>query len=394
MIHKHGPNSYLFNYYGIACNNFLLNLLFAWLNHLLTPYLMKHTVIPECQIATQPGTQGQDLISFIPQYELWASQEHIPLYVLQCNQKKGFDMLKPQGFYDVIEAYGLPNTIIDLNRSSQENIPYHIKTAHGFTDPFIVNGVTKQGGSLSLLKCTLTTSMCNWWISDCKMEFPGSISITSHLGHKQSPHTPLDHTQLDLCMIEAMDDSLLPSSNLSSLKMTARDADRFQATYRWETEWWKSALYVYNTLPPDCLYASMPSVDYTNPQSGTVTWHEVPVITSHTTFLRVPINQPILQFSTLHDIILNFSFPPSTQWLPLTLLQRIITQNRISKIWPHLALQPISYQQAVRGHLSQPIPRGLLTEPQVLLGTELTELGKLGTEQCRVDIPPQPNWLS
>ena len=38
--------------------------------------------------------------------------------------------------------------------------------------------------------------------------------------------------------------------------------------------------------------------------------------------------------------------------------------------------------------------RGLLTEPRVSLGTELTELGKLGTEQCRVDVPPQPNWLS
>ena len=38
--------------------------------------------------------------------------------------------------------------------------------------------------------------------------------------------------------------------------------------------------------------------------------------------------------------------------------------------------------------------RGLLTEPQVSLGTELTELGKLGTERCQVYIPPQPNWLS
>ena len=38
--------------------------------------------------------------------------------------------------------------------------------------------------------------------------------------------------------------------------------------------------------------------------------------------------------------------------------------------------------------------RGLLTEPQVSLSTELTELGELGTKQCRVDIPPQPNWLS
>ena len=69
-IHKRGPNTILSNYRGIACNNFLLNLPFAWLNRLLTPYLTKHQVIPECQVATQPGTQGRDLISFISQYEL------------------------------------------------------------------------------------------------------------------------------------------------------------------------------------------------------------------------------------------------------------------------------------------------------------------------------------
>ena len=249
-------------------------------------------------------------------------------------------MLEPQGFYDAVQAC-LPNLIIDLNKSSQDNVPYHIKTAYGFTDPFIVNGVIKQGGSLSPLKCTLTTSMCNHWIADHKMDFPGSISVTSHFGRKHNPHTPLDHIQLNLCMIEAMDDSLLPSSDLLSLKLMAHNADRFQATYGWETEWHKSTLYVYNMTSPNCHDACMPSVNYTNPQADIVTWHEVPIITCNTTFLRVPINRPALQFSTLRDIILNFSFPPLAQHLPLPLLRRIITQNLISKIRPHLALQPV-----------------------------------------------------
>ncbi|KJA14059.1 hypothetical protein HYPSUDRAFT_173712 [Hypholoma sublateritium FD-334 SS-4] len=297
-------------------------------------------------VATQPGTQGRDLISFISQYELWASRENIPLYVLQRDQKKGFDMLEPQGFYDAIEAYGLPRSIIDLDESSQRNVPYRIKTAYGFTDAFTVNGVTKQGGSLSPLKCTLTTSMCNQWIADKREDFAGSISVQSHFGRKQTPHTPSDHILLNLSIMEAMDDSLIPSSNLSSLKSMARAADRFQATYGWETEWRKSALYVYNTTPPDCHDARMPSVDYTDPQASATTWHEVPVITSHTTFLRVPVNKPAIQFAILRDLIVNFSFPPSTQKLPLTLLRRIITQNLISKIRPHLALQPISHQHA------------------------------------------------
>jgi hypothetical protein len=52
-------------------------------------------------------------------------------------------MLEPQGFYDAINAYGLPSSIIDLDFSSQENVPYRVKTAYGFTDNFIVNGITK-----------------------------------------------------------------------------------------------------------------------------------------------------------------------------------------------------------------------------------------------------------
>ncbi|KAF8955882.1 hypothetical protein BDZ97DRAFT_1926195 [Flammula alnicola] len=117
-IHKHGPSVFLQNYRGIACNNLLLNLVFGWLNSLLMPYIAKHSVIPECQLTMQPGVQGCDLLSFISQMECWAERENIPLYILQRDQKKGFDMLEPQGFYDALEAYGLPSTISDLDRSS------------------------------------------------------------------------------------------------------------------------------------------------------------------------------------------------------------------------------------------------------------------------------------
>ena len=144
-IHKQGPTTLLSNYRCVACSNILLNLPFAWLNYLLTPYLAHHQTVPECQVATQPGVQGRDLISYISQVECWASREGIPLFILQRDQRKGFDLLEPQGFYDALNAYGLPPSIIDLDRSSQHLVPYRVKTAYGFTDPFLVSGVTKQG---------------------------------------------------------------------------------------------------------------------------------------------------------------------------------------------------------------------------------------------------------
>lgn len=343
-IHKRGPNTHLANYRGIACSNLLLNLPFAWLNSLLTPYLTKHHIIPNCQVATQPGVQGRDLISFIGQCQNWASRERLPLFILQRDQKKGFDMLEPQGFYDALAAYSLPSAIADLDRSAQSNVPYRVKTAYGFTSFFPVHGVTKQGGSLSPLKCTLTTSLCNRWLQDSQQRTPGQLLIQTHNARQGIFHEPADNICLPLSMIEAMDDSLLISPDLPSLSTAARMADRFQATNGWETNWLKSRLYVYQASPdviPANRCIAIPSVDYTNPQSERTFWNDVLVETDHTTFLRVPVNRPDLQFLRLQDIIVNFAFPVLSRPLPITILRRIVSQQIISKVRPHLAFQPL-----------------------------------------------------
>ncbi|KAF5376641.1 hypothetical protein D9615_007876 [Tricholomella constricta] len=350
-IHKRGPPLFLSNYRGIACNNLLLNLPFAWLNTLLGPYVAKHGIVPECQIATQPGVQGRDLISFIAQIQKHADRTRTPLYILQRDQKKGFDMLEPAGFYDAIVAYGLPRSIIDLDKSSQDHVPYRVKTAYGFTDPFIVNGVTKQGGSLSPLKCTLTTSLGNRWISDLQRDQPGEIVIRSLNSARHSiPHIPHERTALRVSMVEAMDDSLLLYSSIPLLTSMARHADRFQATYGWETEWHKSVFYAYNSpfypnSSPNPVIP-IPSVDPANPSSPRTSYNDVRVVTSHTVFLRVPVDQPDIQFQRLHDLISDFDFPPLHRRLPLTALRRLITQCLISKIRPLLAFQPLTPELA------------------------------------------------
>ncbi|PPR01348.1 LOW QUALITY PROTEIN: hypothetical protein CVT26_015406 [Gymnopilus dilepis] len=345
-IHKKGPNTFLSNYRGIACSNFILNLPFAWLNHLLSPYLARLRIIPDSQVATQPGVQGRDIISYVSQLECWAKRENVPLYMLQRDQKKGFDMLEPQGFYDAVQAYHLPSAIIDLDRSSQTEVPYRIKTAYGFTDTFIVNGVTKQGGSHSPIKCTLTTSMSNRWLDDELTKLPQPLIISSHQSRTNIPHIPADSLVLRPSMIEAMDDTLLPATSLSTLYFLARRADR----NLWETEWKKSALYIYN----DPIYtrqgapetSNMPSISYADPQADCTYNNKVPVVTDHTTFLRVPINRPDLQFAHLRDIVMNFHFPVLKRRLPLTALRRIISQQVISKIRPHISLQPIAHGDA------------------------------------------------
>ena len=81
-------------------SNLLVNLAFAWLNSLLCPYLSRLQILPQGQIATQPGAQRRDLTSFLAQLE---NRSQTPLYVLRRDQQKGFDRLEPEGFYGASE---------------------------------------------------------------------------------------------------------------------------------------------------------------------------------------------------------------------------------------------------------------------------------------------------
>jgi len=247
-LHKRGSRLDLTNYHGVCCSNLLVNLSFAWLNHLLLPYLAEHLVIPEGQIATQPGVQAHDLLSFFSQLEAWSDSHHTPMYALRRDQTKGFDHLEPEGFYDAIKAYGLPPSIIAFNQSTQSDVPYQVKTAFGLTDTFRVSGVTKQGGPLSPLKSMLTTSLGNRWAFNCARDDPGSLCITSH--HHHDPHLPEDSDILLVSMVEAMDDSELLMTTLPSLQAACLHMEHFQAAYGWITSWVKSQMYVHRVPDP------------------------------------------------------------------------------------------------------------------------------------------------
>ncbi|KAJ3973316.1 hypothetical protein EV361DRAFT_785437, partial [Lentinula raphanica] len=72
---------------------------------------------------TCSGVQGRDLISFLAQVESWSNRTKTPIYALRRDQAKGFDRLEPEGFYDAIQAYGLPQSLIDFDRSAQADVP-------------------------------------------------------------------------------------------------------------------------------------------------------------------------------------------------------------------------------------------------------------------------------
>jgi hypothetical protein len=132
---------------------------------------------------------------------------------------RGFDYLHPQGFYDAIIAYGLPMEIIKFDKAAQMDTKVFIRTPYRTTGPLIVNGFTKQGRPMSLIKSTLTTSLGHRYLDDLAGNSSDTLIIRSKVRCKEeSPHTPDDSMQLPVTMVEATN-VLLRNCFLSSAQI-------------------------------------------------------------------------------------------------------------------------------------------------------------------------------
>jgi len=136
----------------------------TWLNQRLIHYTAEKSILPDTQVAAQPGVQTRDLMSYLAGIKCWANRHKQPVYTIQRDQMKGFDYLSPDGFYDTIRAYGLPDEIIKLDTAAQDQVRCFIHTAYGATSLITISGVSKQGGPASPLKSTFTTSMGHYYL--------------------------------------------------------------------------------------------------------------------------------------------------------------------------------------------------------------------------------------
>lgn len=185
----------------------------------------------------------------------------------------------------------------------------------------------------------------NHWLHDMTSRDPGALVISTRQSRLGSPHIPADHIQLRVTMVEAMDDSALFATRLSSIRLFALLMERFQAVYGWLTSWPKSLLLIRNVPdPPSTL--SIPTIDPPDFSSDIVPLQPVSVVTNHLEFLRVHTNDLHTQYLRIRDLIENFEFPSLSYRLPFTVLRRIVSQCLISSIRPRLSFQPISKKDA------------------------------------------------
>ncbi|KAJ6563702.1 hypothetical protein DFH09DRAFT_1035307 [Mycena vulgaris] len=244
--------------------------------------------------------------------------------------------------YDAVNAYGLPSAIIDLDRAAQTDTRCYIRTAHGITEPITITGVTKQGGSLSPVKSTLTTSLGHHFINDLMSSDPDALIITPGQSQRADPHLPDDKLQAKIVMAEATDDSYLFSRSLTSLRRCTLEMERFQFAYGWLTQWAKSLAYVLEpkvTPPTTIELDSITNAVGINPL--TITAHTVKLISNELDFLRAKVDDPRARYEELKIFIEEFTFPKFSRRPPITLLRKIVKQNIVSKARALLSLQPI-----------------------------------------------------
>jgi hypothetical protein len=349
MFHKRGLRTDLNNWRGLMISNFIANSPMTWLNYLLTPFIATNSILPDTQVATQQGVQTRDLTSFLAGVLTWANRHKTTVYALKRDQMKGFDYLAPEGFYDAISAYGLPLSIVNIDKAAQTNTKVFIRTAHGLTEPIIVSGVAKQGGPISPLKSTLTTSLGHRYLDDLAKKTPGALTITTASHDRSDPHLPDDYLSLPVRMIEATDDSIIFARSIPALQAFCLTAERFQYAYGWLTNWLKTTLYVLspNGAQPDTV--PMPSITVEHGVSPlTISYHDVQLIPNDLDFLRVKIDNPSYRFRELQDFIEAFTFPKFIGPTPITLIRKIVMQSIASRARALLTLQPITDSDALK----------------------------------------------
>jgi hypothetical protein len=282
-------------------------------------------------------------MSYLSSAKCWARRNKATIYGLQRDQMKGFDHLLPQGFYDAITSYGLPTAIINLDCGAQFDTCCYICMAHGVTEPIRISGVTKQGGSLSPVKSTLTTSPGHHHPNDLLANDPDALIITSTQVQKADPHLPDDNLHMLVGMVEATDNSHLFSRTQASLCRNVLAMEQFQFAYGWTTNWGKSIVFV---LKPSGTPLDTANFDSITVQAGvnplTISIHTVKLVAYKFEFLRAKVDDPKTRHDQLRAFIDDFTFPKFIRRAPITLLRKIIKQNMISKARTLLSLQPIS----------------------------------------------------
>ena len=222
---------------------------------------------------------------------------------------------------------------------------------YGTTGPLVVDTVTKQGGPTSPLKSVLTTSLGHRYLDDLSANQNGVLCLETEASlNGCEAHYPDHRLRVPITMVEATDDSIIFATDLPMLQRLTLAMERFQYAYSWLTSWKKTMAYGL-CLPEDQCSDMIKLPSITTQAEGhydpeAITWHEVPLKLDELQFLWTWVDNPTGRFGELQEFIKNFHFPKFSIQTPITLAQKIVTQNIVSRCRVLLSLQPVKQTEA------------------------------------------------
>lgn len=355
-IYKRGDFTRTTNYRGIVLANTLQGLAASWLRNRLQAYASKMGLIPSTQSAGRLRSRQNDHAHL-----LHALDGHLRLmnrwcYGLKRDQKKGFDYLHANAFDDAVKFFGLPRSIVEMERARAHDVKLSLRIRDEVLEPIVTDGLTKQGDPMSPLKYALSLAMAQWWIADKRKDVGCLLRVkkrqnrgkggTGLRGDKYYPHTTIDGLETRVTLLAAMDDTVVFAENEAGLIGLILDLEYFQASYNMETEWDKKNKTTLMCFGRPSAETRLKTVEVRLTPEKTV--RLTPIPDAERRFLNTPINSPEEQYRELHAIINNFVFPLPGRTLPVTAIRRITEVSLMSKIRPKLELHPVTAKQATR----------------------------------------------
>jgi ribonuclease HI len=384
MYKNRGLSTDLRNYRGIVLSCFLYSTASAFFTNKIQDYSTELGLIPSSQIATQKGVQARDLTSLLAQIQSWAERHRTTVYSIGRDQMKGFDLFNAQAGYDAYEFFGLPQTVAAFDRARIAKNSFVVKTPHGLTDSFDVEGLMKQGDATNPFRFALGMAPLSYWLKDQTLE--DDLVLRTKLADSHQRHTYLDEITLPIRLLSAMDDTRLFALSLTTLERITYLSEQYQEAYGAKTDWkGKTTLSILGPKP-----VNTPDSQIFLTPSGT---HAIPF--APFTFLRTEIDRPLSQFELLKTLIQNTVIPSTrSRRLPISAVARFLEQKLISVIRPKLALCPVTPTQALAldseianlvtryFNWPLPLPAAILSNPLASFGLGMTSIWRLNGAQA------------
>ena len=341
------------NYRGVVLANTLQIIVGTWFTHNIQRYIWTMGFVPDTQIAAQRGARVSDMTQLLNALDGYARhgigrhanrgrEAYTQPIAVQRDQKKGFDLLHPSVWNDIVEFFGLPESVLHFDVARTDNVSLVFRYGTWEAEPIITSGQIKQGDSFSPMKFVLASAMAHWWIEDSQprigMLVATNVFRAKHkldtLEEKRAPiklHQKVDDTYMFIQFLFAMDDSIALAQSEVDMQVLIYDIETFQTAYGMETDWDKSRAF---RLGMD-------------QSEGQITLRmannsvRLMQFTTERYFLRTPINNPEEQGKRITAMAKNFVFPRLDRKFPVPALEKIAKTTLGNKILSHIQRHPI-----------------------------------------------------